>query len=89
MTPTSDTRLSTTQAARFLGMSTPTLRQLLKTGQIPYTLVGTHHRLRLEDLDTYTEKGGWRPSKRWVRRKSSHGADADDAGARSQPRQSD
>jgi excisionase family DNA binding protein len=50
-----NSRLSTHQAARFLGMSRPHLIKLLEKGEIDYTKVGTHRRIKFEDLVKFKE----------------------------------
>lgn len=48
--------MTTQQAANILGVSRPFLIKLLKQGEIPYTKVGTHRKIYLEDLINYKEK---------------------------------
>ena len=45
--------LTTLQAAKVLGVSRPFLIKLLESGTLPYRKVGTHHRIRMEDVMNY------------------------------------
>jgi excisionase family DNA binding protein len=48
-----DHEFSTQQAAEFLNVSRPFLLKLLKEGQIPHHMVGSHRRIRFDDLSLY------------------------------------
>jgi len=49
-------RLTTQEAADFLGISRPTLVKLLNQGKIPYDQPGRHRRIMFSDLLRYVEQ---------------------------------
>ena len=51
-----DHYLSSQEAAEILNVSRPFLYTLLNEGQIPYTMIGTHRRIQIEDLMEYKRK---------------------------------
>ena len=50
------TEMTTQSAAEMLGCSRPHLVKLLETGEIPFTKIGKHRRVKFEDIIQYKKK---------------------------------
>jgi len=47
--------LSPTEAAQMMGMSRAQVRKLLDQGSLPFRMVGSHHRIRLDAIHQWLE----------------------------------
>jgi excisionase family DNA binding protein len=70
-----DMKLTTQQAAEFLGISRPTLIKLLESGAISFETVGRHRRITLRDLLTYRDR--FRLERRTALRKAARAGQED------------
>ena len=52
----SDTTVGTQEAAGYLDASRPYVVRLLEKGEIPFSKVGTHRRIKVSDLVAYQKK---------------------------------
>jgi len=52
----SDNTIGTQEAAEFLEVSRPHVVRLLENGEIPFSKVGTHKRIKISDLVAYQKK---------------------------------
>ena len=47
--------VTTTEAAKLLGMSRPQVAKLMNQGRLPYRLVGTHHRIPASAINAFLD----------------------------------
>ena len=59
----SDATIGTQEAADFLEVSRPYIVRLLEKGEIPFSKVGTHRRIKVSDLVVYQKKMNFTRSK--------------------------
>ena len=52
----SDATIGTQEGADYLGVSRPYVVRLLEKGEIPFSKVGTHRRIKVSDLVAYQKK---------------------------------
>lgn len=45
--------VSPAEAGLMLGMSRPQVRKLIDSGQLPFRMVGAHHRIAVEDIEAW------------------------------------
>jgi excisionase family DNA binding protein len=43
------------EAARILGMSRPQVRKIMDSGRLPFHMVGSHHRIALNDVQEFRD----------------------------------
>ena len=55
-----DNELSPTQAAKLLNISRTHLMRIVSGGDVPFRMVGKHHRFRIEDILAYKETRSYR-----------------------------
>jgi len=63
-TPVRAAALSVTDAGKYLGVSSDTVRRLVRSGVVPHARIGNSIRIRCADLETYLEaqtSREWRP----------------------------
>ena len=51
-----DQLLTTTEAAKLLGISRPMLTDLIKRGRIEAIMVGTHHKLKAQEIQSFKQR---------------------------------
>lgn len=74
-------QLTTQQAGELLGVSRPFLIRLLDAGEMPYSLVGKHRRIRLSDVMDYSKRKSDRKAALNKMARDAYGAGLYDKGA--------